>query len=150
MGQRDSSNHFDISWVNSLKIGTVYTNISTGFYSRIGFKPLQKIINSIAFNTSLNNEETNFFREAESFFYIKPTLRYALYDATLQGSFLNKNSPVTKELVPLVFNIELGLRFTVNRVNFGYVFIYNTSKSKGLRYDYGNKYGSLVINYLLR
>ncbi len=77
-------------------------------------------------------------------------LRYALYDATIQGSFLNKNSPVTKELVPIVFNLEAGIRFTLNRFNFGYSYIYNTNKSKDLRYNRGNKYGSIALNYLLK
>ena len=143
-------NLFDITWTNELNLGTVYTNLSTGINARIGFKPLQKISNSIAFNTSLNNEQNNSFREVESFLYIKPMLRYAIYDATLQGSFLNNTSLVTKELVPIVLDIELGLKFTVNRFNFGYTFIYNTNKSKDLRYTYGHKYGSIIINYLLR
>ena len=146
----NETNSFDISWVSSAKLGTIYTNVSSGFYMRFGFIPLQKIMNSIAFNTNLNNENTNYKREAESFFYIKPMLRYALYDATLQGSFLNKGSEVTKELIPLVFDIQFGLKFTVNRFNFGYIFNYNTSKSKDLRYTYGNKYGTINLNYLLR
>ena len=53
---------------------------------------------------------TNSFREIESFIYLKPMLRYALYDATIQGSFLNKKSLVTKELIPLVFELELGIK----------------------------------------
>ena len=145
----DKTNTLDISWVNTGKIGTVFTNISSGIYMRLGINPLTEIINSIAFNSNLNNNNTNFKREIESFFYIQPTLRYAIYDATIQGSFLNKNSPVTKELVPLVFNIELGFKFTANRFNFGYTFNYNTSKSKGLRYTYGNKFGRINVNYLL-
>ena len=79
---KDTSSSFDISWVNTGKIGTIYSNISTGFYGRIGFIPLQKLANSIAFNTSLNSKTTNFEREAEAFIYIKPMLRYAFYDAT--------------------------------------------------------------------
>lgn len=146
---KNEANTFDISWVNAARLGTVYTNISSGFYMRVGFNPLIKIINSIAFNTHLNDKNTNSVRKTESFFFIKPTLRYAFYDATLQGSFLNKGSEVTKELIPLVFNIELGLKFTANRFNFGYIFNYNTSKSKELRYTYGNKYGSINVNYLL-
>lgn len=147
---KNATNTFDIFWVNTAELGTIYTNISSGFNMRFGFIPLQKMINSIAFNTNLNDENTNYVREIESFFYIKPTLRYALYDATLQGSFLNKNSEVTKELIPLVFNIELGFKFTANRFNFGYIFNYNTSKSEGLRYTYGNKFGTIQVNYLLR
>lgn len=147
---KDNTNHFDISWINEGKLGTIYTNVATGFYGRIGFKPLQKLANSIAYNTNINNEKTNYVRKVESFIYIKPMLRYALYDATLQGSFLNKSSEVTNELVPLVFNLEVGLKFTIKRVNLGYVFNYNTNKSKNLRNDNGQKYGSIVINYLLR
>jgi hypothetical protein len=144
----NETNNFDISWVNDAKLGTVYTNISSGFYSRIGMKPLAKIINSTGFNTNLNDDTTSFKRQIESFFYIKPTVRYAFYDATLQGSFLNTSSEVTKELIPLVFNVEVGVRFTANRFNFGYVFNYNTSKSEGLRYTYGNKFGTIAIHYL--
>lgn len=144
-----SKNSFDISWINSARLGTVYTNISSGVYIRIGLNPLQKMINSIAFNTNLNDENTNFKREIESFFFIKPTLRYSLYDATIEGSFLNKDSEVTKELVPLVFNVELGVKFTLNRFNFGYTYLYNTNKSKELLHTNGNKYGRIGINYLL-
>ncbi len=146
---KDISNHYDLSWINSAKIGTVYTNISSGFYARIGFKPLAKIINSIAFKTNLNNENTSFKREIESFLYIKPLIRYVLYDATLQGSFLNTTSEVTKELVPFVFHLELGLKFTAHRFHFGYVFNYNTNKSKNLRNDNGNQYGKISVHYLL-
>lgn len=141
---------FDLSWVSSARLGTVYTDISTGAYVRLGTLPLAKIINSIAFNTSLNDENTSFSRQVESFFFFEPTIRYAFYDATLEGSFLNDTSPVTKELVPLVFNLRIGFQFTANRFNFGYVFNYNTSKSEDLRFTYGNKYGSLVFSYLIR
>ena len=146
----NKSNTFDISWINSANIGTIFTNINSGLNIRFGFLPLQNMLNSMAFNTNLNDKNSKFKREVESFFYIKPGLRYAFYDATIQGSFLNKNSPVTKEIVPLVFNIELGFKFTTNRFNFGYGYNYNSNESKGLRYDNGHKYGTISIAYLLR
>ncbi|MBU3012236.1 lipid A deacylase LpxR family protein [Polaribacter vadi] len=146
----NESNTFDISWANSANLGTVFTNINSGFNLRFGFTSLQKMANSIAFNTNLNDDKTKFKREIESFFYMKPILQYNFYDATIQGSFLNNNSLVTKEIVPLVFNIELGIKFTANRFNFGYIFNYNTNKTKDLRYTYGHKYGTISINYLLR
>lgn len=142
--------YFDISWINSLNLGSVITNTSSGFYTRVGFIPLQKSTNTIAFNTNLNNKHTNYFRETESFLYVKSMLNYVFYDATLQGSFFNKTSPITKKIIPLILNIEVGLKFTVNRLNFGYVFNYYTKKSKGLRYNYGDQYGRITINYLVR
>ena len=145
---KNASNYLDITWINKGEIGTINTNISSGFYGRIGFKPLQSIINSIAFNTSINNDKTNFVREAEAFLYIKPMFNYVFYDATLQGSFLNPSSDVTRELIPFVFDIEVGIRFTANRFNFGYAYQYNTNKSKELRFTNGNKFGTILINYL--
>ena len=76
-------------------------------------------------------------------------ISYVFYDATLQGSFLNKTSPVTKEIVPLVFTNEIGFRFNFNRINFGYAFNYNTNKSKELKYPNGHRYGRITLNYLL-
>jgi hypothetical protein len=147
---KDKTNRYDISWVNSGKIGTVYTNISTGFLARIGFKPLQSLANSIAYNTSINNKNTAYFREAESFLFIRPSLRYAFYDATLQGSFLNKGSAVTNELVPFIFSLEIGFKFTANRFNFGYTISYNSNKSKQLKFDNGHTYGAISLSYLLK
>jgi len=145
----NTSNYFDINWLSEGKIGTIYTNISSGFYSRIGFKPLQKLLNSIAFNASLNNKNTVYVREVESFVYVKSMLRYSLYDATLEGCFLNSNNDVTKELIPTQFHLEVGFRFTANRFNFGYSYQYHSNKSKGLRYGNGNIFGTILINYLI-
>lgn len=147
---KNTSNYFDIFWVNYSEVGTVFTNIESGFLTRFGFKPLQKMANSIAFNTNINNKNTGYFREIESFIFIKPSVRYSLYDATLQGSFLNTGSKVTNELIPVVFNLEIGFYFTLNRFNFGYVLNYNSNKSKDLRFENGHKYGGIRLDYLLK
>ncbi len=137
----------DINWVNNMKLGTIYTEFSTGFYGRIGLKPLQKIINSIAFNGNLNNSVTNSNNEVESFIYLKPMFSYIAYDATIQGSFLNNNSPITFEIEPFKFTTEIGIRFTANRFNFGYVINYHTKKLKSIRVPKGNFYGTVQLNY---
>jgi lipid A 3-O-deacylase len=146
---KDTSNRFDIAWINSGKVGTVFTNISSGFLTRFGFKPLQSLVNSTAYNTNINNDNTTYFNAVESFIFIKPSVRYAFYDATLQGSFLNKGSEVTAELVPLVLSLEIGFKFTANKFNFGYTVKYNTNKSKNLKFNNGHKYGAISLNYLL-
>lgn len=144
----DNTNKIDISWYNNAKIGTVFTDISTGFYGRIAvFKPLQKLANSIAFSGNLNNETTEFNNEAEAFFYIQPTVSYVHYDATIQGSFLNTTSPVTYLLESLKFTTEFGFRFTANRFNFGYKVVYHTKKLKSTRVPKGNLYGGVVLSY---
>ncbi|WP_410016849.1 lipid A deacylase LpxR family protein [Tenacibaculum sp. HL-MS23] len=142
-----NDNYLDVNWVNNIRIGTVYTDFSTGFYGRIGLKPLQKIINSIAFNANLNNENTNFNNEIESFLYIKPMFSYVAYDATIEGSFLNDSSPITYDIEPFKFTAEIGIRFTANRFNFGYAINYHTKKLKSMRVPKGNFYGTLLFNY---
>lgn len=146
---KNESNKMDVSWLTLVNVGTINTDVSSGMNIRLSFIPLQDIMNSIGFNTNLNNNFTRYKREIESFFYFKPMLRYALYDATIQGSFLNTSSEVTKELIPFVFDMEAGFTFTAQRFNFGYAFNYNTSKSKNLRYTNGNNYGTIRVSYLI-
>ncbi|KAB1154693.1 lipid A deacylase LpxR family protein [Tenacibaculum aiptasiae] len=143
----DKSSTLDINWINNARLGTVYTDFSSGFLLRIGLKPLQKITNSIIFNANLNNDKTGFNNEIESFLFIKPMLTYAIYDASIQGSFLNNNSPITFELEPLRFTNEIGIRFTLNRFNFGYSVHFHTKKLKSVRVPRGNFYGSIQLNY---
>lgn len=142
-----SSNTLDISSYNSLKIGTVFTNISTGIYSRIGFKKLQPFTNSVAFNSNLNTSSKSY---SESFVFIKPMLNYTLYDATIQGSFLNKTSPVTFDVMPFHFSLELGYRYYRKRFLYGYTYTYHTKKLKSLRAAKSNSYGSIYIGYYLK
>lgn len=144
---KDASFTNDINWVNTLNVGTVFSDISTGFYTRIGLTSLQPLTNSIAFNGNLNNASTGFNNKKEVFLYFKPMFSYVHYDATIQGSFLNKNSPVTYLLKPFKFSLETGIRFTSNRFNFGYSIHYYTKKLKSVRVPKGNFYGSLQFNY---
>ncbi|WP_340767778.1 lipid A deacylase LpxR family protein [Polaribacter tangerinus] len=147
---KNSTNSFDLTWANSSKLGTIKTNLNTGLLARFGLLPLQKIANSIAFNSGLNNDDTNYNTEKESFFFVKPSVKYQFYDATIQGSFLNTKSDVTKELVPLVFHLEIGFLFTVKNFYFGYTYNYNSNKSKGLFHSKGQNYGSISLNYRLK
>lgn len=143
----DISKTLDVSWYNNAKAGIIFTNFSTGLYSRVGFKPLQDITNSIAFGSNFNGKNTSFNNEVEVFFYLKPTVSYVVYDATIEGSFLNNNSPVTYNVKPFKFTTELGLRFTSNKFNFGYSVFYHTKKLKSIKVPATNFYGSIQINY---
>lgn len=145
----DASKKFDVSWYNTTKIGTIFNDFSTGFYGRIGLKPLQKLVNSVAFGGNLNNENTSLNSSSELFFYIKPTVSFVLYDATIQGSLFNDTSPITYPVKPLKFTTEFGLRFTTNRFNFGYSVFYHSKKLKSVQVPKANFYGSILISYLL-
>lgn len=146
----NASKNIDLNISGKGRIGTVYSDISIGFLSRIGFAPLQKIINSIAYSTMLNNKNTTYYTEKEAFFYVQPIVNYIFYDATLQGSFLNTESLVTKTLIPFNFQFESGFQFSFNRVNIQYAIHYQTSKSNGLKHRKGNTYGTIRLQYLFR
>lgn len=143
-----SSKLIDFNIIAKSRIGTIYTDASAGFISRIGFSKLTDIANSIAFGTNINNENTTFSRERESFIFIKPMVQAIFYDATFQGSFLNTGSPITKDPNNLKFELEIGFQFTANRFNFGYIFNYQTNKTDNLRFDNGNRFGRILIAYL--
>lgn len=143
----NSQKLIDITWVNKGRIGTIFTDANTGLLVRIGLKEMPSITNSTAFNTNLQAKNSSNFRKKESFFYVKPSLTFALYDATLQGSFLNTSSPFTVELKNVRFSTEIGYRFTTNRWSLAYFYKYHTNKSKNLRSINGNSYGSLQFSY---
>ncbi len=147
---KETTNRFDVTWLNTANAGSVNTNIGSGFIARIGFNALQPFSNSIAFNNHLNNQKSTFFRAVETLLYIKPMVNYVLYDATLQGNFLNKGSVVTSFINPVVFRLEVGFLFTAKNVNFGYVFNYNTNKSKDLKNNTGHTFGAIKLSYLLK
>lgn len=143
----NTDNTFDVTWNNNFRLGTVFTDISTGLYTRIGFKPLQKLVNSIAFNSNLNDQNTKYNNETEVFLFVNPTIHYVLYDATIQGSFLNDNSMITYDVKPIKFTTQFGIRFTSNRFNFGYIVNLHTKKLKSLRVPNTNFYGTIIVNY---
>jgi hypothetical protein len=105
-------------------------------------------MNSIAFDAGINNGATNYKRESECYFYAKTAFNYSFYDATIQGSFLNKGSEVTKELIRYHFGLELGLLIGIKRFNLGYAYLHTGQKSKGLRFTDSNYYGSIQLSYL--
>ncbi len=140
----------DINLQSNLKLGTIFTEISTGFFGRFGFTPLEELSNSIAFNTNLNATNTNKNRTAEVFLYYKPTISYVLYDATIQGGLFKDRSPVTFPVNAIRFDLEFGLQFTYHRFNFGYAIHYYTNKLKGLRYPNGSTYGRIQLQYLIK
>jgi hypothetical protein len=144
----DESERYDINFVGKARLGLTFNEISGGFKGRIGFKKLQPIDNSIAFNTHLNNDNTDHVRGVESFLYYETTLSLIAYDATIQGSLFNDNSPITFTPNLFQFDVELGYRFTSNRWNFGYAFHFQSNERQNLRNDGGHFYGRIFLGFL--
>jgi len=86
--------------------------------------------------------------ESEFYFYINPSVNYQLYDATIQGSFFNDNSPITFPLMPFRFNGEAGFKYRKNNWNLSYLFVYRGQEAKNIVIK-GYFYGSIGVGYLL-
>ncbi|WP_413999554.1 lipid A deacylase LpxR family protein [Flavobacterium sp. W1B] len=142
---KDNMDVIDFYSQSETNLGTVFTGISSGFLTRIGFKKLVPIYNSNFYGASVNKDLRQI--ESEFYFYFHPSINYQLYDATIEGSLFNDSSPVTYDLIPFRFNGEAGLKYRKNNLNLSYAFIY---KGKEVRHDLntGYFYGSINVSYL--
>jgi len=138
----------DLNFVNNLKAGTVFNELSTGLLGRIGFKPLVEANNSVAFDTHLNAKNSDVSKSIESFFYYKGQVRIVAYDTTLQGSIFNDNSLFTNSSKPFQFFAELGFQATGKKTVWKYAFHWHTSKAENLKYR-NNNYGTISLAFLI-
>tara|TARA_B100000795_G_C22794461_1_gene438625 strand:- start:125 stop:1072 length:948 start_codon:yes stop_codon:yes gene_type:complete len=145
----NKSNYLDSNFIGKISLGTIFNEAKIGVIGRIGFKKLQPLHNSIAFNTNLNNQATFNVNNIESFLYYQTSLSYIAFDATIEGSLFNDDSPVTYSPKAFRFDIEIGYKFTAKRWNFGYAYYFHTNKIDNLRNNNGNDYGGLFFSYLL-
>lgn len=128
-------------------LGTVFTGLSVGPVMRLSLTRLILVYDSNLYDGALQSPQES-KANSEFYFYVMPKLNYQVYDATIQGSLFNDNSPVTFPLEPIRFNAEAGLKFRKNHWNLSYAFIY---RSKELKNDDVKSYyyGSIGIGYLL-
>lgn len=137
----------DFHWQSEAKLGTIFTSFSTGFVTRIGFKKLVPLSDSNFYGASISRAAKPV--EHEFYLYLNPSVNLQVYDATIQGSLFNDNSPVTFDLIPLRLNGEVGLRYRSNNWNLSYAFVYRGKEVKFYR-NIGYFYGSIGISYLFK
>lgn len=140
-----SSTKIDFSWQSQADLGTIFTGINTGMIARIGFKKLVPIYNSNLFGGSVGTTKVN---NDEFYFYMAPSIRYQIYDATIQGSMFSGSSPLTFPIVPLRFNAKAGFVYRKNNLNLSYSFVY-TTKEVADSPATGFFYGSIGASFLL-
>lgn len=127
------------------KLGTIFNELSLGFESRLGFKSLNPIFNSVLFNSNINADKTD-DPIKEFYFFMKPQLTYQAYNATIEGSLFNNDSPLTFSPEPLKASLQLGLKWATNRLNFGYAISYLTKELDNHRVT-AHKYGTITLAY---
>jgi hypothetical protein len=137
----------DLNFQTEANLGTIFTGVSAGFLTRIGFKKLLPIYDSNLHDASVNSQPQ--FNLREFYFYAIPSINYQFYDATIEGSMFSNTSPVTFELIPWRFNAEFGLKYRHNNFNLSYSFIYHGKELESHDMT-GSFYGSIRLGYLLR
>ncbi|MCF6212596.1 MAG: lipid A deacylase LpxR family protein [Flavobacteriaceae bacterium] len=135
----------DFNVFSEAKLGSVFNELSLGFVSRLGFKTLNPIFNSVLFNSNIDNKKTS-NSVKECYFFIKPQLTYVAYNATIQGSLFNNNSPLTYGVKPIKAHLQIGLKWTSKRFNYGYDVTYLTKAVDNNRVT-AHKYGTITMIY---
>jgi len=138
-----NADSFDFHWYTKAEIGTAFTGISMGPLARISF------LKSIA-----PMQDSNFYNslgktEKELYFFIVPKVNLQFYDATIQGSLFNDDSPVTFGLKPWRFKGEAGLRFRYSHYNLSCSFNYTTDEIRNSS-STGFYYGSIISSYTFK
>ncbi len=140
-----NNKQLDFNAFAQTKVGTIFDEASLGFISRIGFKTLNPIFNTILFNSNISVQKTNTGIK-EFYFFVKPQLTYVAYNATIQGSLFNNNSPLTFNSKSIKASLQLGLKWSTNRFNFGYALSYITKAVDNNRVT-AHKYGTISMLY---
>jgi lipid A 3-O-deacylase len=143
------NNFIDLHFQSEVNVGTIFTGVSTGLLTRIGFKKLLPIYDSNMHYASVSNVPQYDVREF--YFYAMPSVNYQFYDATIEGSMFSNTSPLTFDLEPLRFNAEAGIKLRHNNFNMSYSFMYRGRElnDPNTNTNSGYFYGSIRFGYLL-
>ena len=134
----------DLTLESYLNIGTTFSGAGIGILLRSG--DINQLFNSFYTNSLIsNNSKTEKLVKNEFFFYAKPQLNYIAYDATIQGSMFNKDSPVKFGSKPLVFAQQLGFNYSTPRFTFDFGLMFKSKEVKSTAK--AHQYGSISMYY---
>jgi len=136
---RSSNKTVDFTLDTYANIGTTYNGAGVGVVFRAG--DINQLFNSSYYNAAIGNKsQTEKFKKREFYFYAKPQLSYIAYDATVQGSLFNNDSPITFGVKPLVFAQQLGFNYSTPRFTLDYslIFLSKEIKSNAKAHQYGS------------
>lgn len=134
---RSANQAFDLSFEGYANAGTTFSGAGAGLLIRIG--KVNQFFNSAYTHAVIGNSATKPLVDKEFFFYAKPQFNLVVYDATIQGSLFNHDSPVTFDVKPYVFAQQLGFNYSSRRftLDFGLLFKTKELKSDAKAHQYG-------------
>ena len=141
---RSAKKDVDFSFEGYANVGTTYSGAGAGVLFRAG--NINQLFNSASTNSIIsNNSKTEKLVKKEIFFYAKPQINYVAYDATIQGSMFNDDSPVTFDAKPLVFAQQLGVNYSTPRFTFDYSILFKSKELKSVAK--AHQYGTIAMYY---
>lgn len=141
---RIADNAVEFSFEGYANVGTTFNGAGAGLLFRTG--SLNQLFNSAYTNAVIgNNAKTKALVKREIFFYAKPQLNVVAYDATIQGSLFNNDSPVTFNQKPVVFAQQLGLNYSSERFTIDYGVLFKTKEIKSSAR--AHQWGSISLFY---
>lgn len=143
---KSESKIIDFTSTTSILVGTINTEVTSNIYGRINLfkKALNSYNNSVLFESNLNHK--NKLQKKELILFLKPQLGYALYNATIQGSMFNDNSPITFGINAFIYEFEIGIKYAIKRFDLSYSIIKYSKKSEEAK-DNTSNYGTIIISY---
>ncbi|MGA9650403.1 lipid A deacylase LpxR family protein [Pedobacter sp.] len=140
---RSSDNAVDFSGQGYANLGTTFNGLGASVLFRAG--KLNQLFNSAYHNAVIGDSKTKKINNFEFFFYAKPQLNVVAYDATIQGSLFNNDSPVTFGVKPIVFEQQFGVNYSSNRFTADFNVIFKTQEVKSVAK--AQNYGGLSLYY---
>lgn len=123
---------FDLIGNSYANLGTTFTGAGAGITLRFGeFNPLYHSVSTSGLVAK--NGVVKEAHQREFFFYLKPTLNYTAFDATVEGDLFNRQpnpGEIRKTIKPVVFGQEIGGNLTAGRWAFNLAAIFKTREVK--------------------
>jgi len=140
---RSNDQVVDLSGQGYANLGTTFSGLGTSVLFRAG--RLNQLFNSAYHNAVIGKSKTEALNRSEFFFYAKPQLNLVAYDATIQGSLFNNDSPVTFGVKPIVFEQQFGVNYSSRRFTADFNIIFKTKEVKSVAK--AQNYGGLSLYY---
>ncbi|WP_316738152.1 lipid A deacylase LpxR family protein [Pedobacter aquatilis] len=140
---RSNDNIVDLSGSGYANLGTTFSGVGASAVFRAG--RLNQLFNSAYHNAVIGEAKTKKLNNSEFFVYLKPQLNVVAYDATIQGSLFNNNSPLTFGIKPIVFEQQFGVNYSSQRFTIDFNVIFKTKEVKSAAK--AQNYGGLSLYY---
>jgi lipid A 3-O-deacylase len=141
---RAAKNDVDFSFDGYANVGTTFSGAGAGILFRAG--NINQLFNSAITNSTISNQsKTNRLVKNELFFYAKPTINFVAYDATVEGSMFDNDSPLTFDTKKVVFSQQLGFNYSTPRFTFDYGLTFKTKEIQSTAK--AHQYGTISMFY---